>query len=398
MPPASPVADPFSLSAALPFADDAVNQNLLVGLLAAFTVIWIGALGAAIGSFLNVVVYRMPRGLSLNRPKSRCPACETPIRRTDNVPVLGWLRLRGRCRACGAPISPRYPLVEAATAGLFLGLARVELLSGGGNIPERPINAYGGALFTIWYTRWDLVGLYAYHLALLCLLLCVALIVWDGLAPPRRLVVAGLVLGLVPPALMPTLYPVAAGGPTLPEWTTQLALGGRVGFAPGALLTGLAGAATGIVVGRLLAFAAPQGPEAEHDRRGASVAAMFVGAFLGWQASASHALFAAVLVLVSSVVSRTGRRRLPVTVAVAAAALLQVVFWRATGRVDWWPDHTGWDVLRRIGWPEPLFALTSLAAAAVAAGSIARLARITLKNEPPQQIEPAEPVRAADGT
>jgi leader peptidase (prepilin peptidase)/N-methyltransferase len=71
--------------------------------------------GAIIGSFLNVVAYRLPRGESLSRPGSRCPSCETPIRPYDNVPVLSWLVLRGRCRACGARISARYPIVEAVT-------------------------------------------------------------------------------------------------------------------------------------------------------------------------------------------------------------------------------------------------------------------------------------------
>src|SRR5687767_15991033 len=73
-------------------------------------------LGAIVGSFLNVVAYRLPRGESLATPGSRCPSCETPIKPWDNVPVLSWLVLRGRCRACGARISPRYPLVEAGTA------------------------------------------------------------------------------------------------------------------------------------------------------------------------------------------------------------------------------------------------------------------------------------------
>jgi len=72
-------------------------------------------LGAIIGSFLNVVAYRLPRHESLLHPGSRCPVCETPIKPYDNVPVLGWLWLRGRCRACGARISWRYPLVEAVT-------------------------------------------------------------------------------------------------------------------------------------------------------------------------------------------------------------------------------------------------------------------------------------------
>ena len=75
--------------------------------------------GLAIGSFLNVVVYRLPRRLSVLRPPSFCPACGTPVRALDNVPVVSWVVLRARCRSCGAPISPRYPVVEASTAGLF---------------------------------------------------------------------------------------------------------------------------------------------------------------------------------------------------------------------------------------------------------------------------------------
>jgi leader peptidase (prepilin peptidase) / N-methyltransferase len=81
-----------------------------------------GVLGAAVGSFLNVVVHRVPAGLSVVRPASACPRCGSAIRRRDNVPVLSWLLLRGRCRDCGEPISVRYPLVEAATAALFAGV------------------------------------------------------------------------------------------------------------------------------------------------------------------------------------------------------------------------------------------------------------------------------------
>ncbi|MGZ4639665.1 MAG: prepilin peptidase, partial [Actinomycetes bacterium] len=68
--------------------------------------------GLIVGSFLNVVAWRLPRGESLAHPPSHCPSCDTPIKPYDNVPVLSWLLLRGRCRACGAPISARYPLVE----------------------------------------------------------------------------------------------------------------------------------------------------------------------------------------------------------------------------------------------------------------------------------------------
>jgi leader peptidase (prepilin peptidase)/N-methyltransferase len=84
-----------------------------------------GVIGAVFGSFLNVVAYRLPRHESLMTPASHCPKCDTPVRPYDNIPVLSWLILRGRCRSCGEAISPRYPLVEAATGLLCLGAVLV---------------------------------------------------------------------------------------------------------------------------------------------------------------------------------------------------------------------------------------------------------------------------------
>ena len=75
--------------------------------------------GLLVGSFLNVVIYRLPRGESLVRPRSHCPACDHPVRPRDNVPVFSWLLLGGRCRDCGEPIPRRYPLIEALTAALY---------------------------------------------------------------------------------------------------------------------------------------------------------------------------------------------------------------------------------------------------------------------------------------
>jgi leader peptidase (prepilin peptidase) / N-methyltransferase len=107
-----------------------------------FALVLAAVLGAVAGSFLNVVAYRLPRGESLSRPRSRCCRCKAPIRPHDNIPVVWWLLLRGRCRTCGTPISPRHPLVEAGTGALcalvvidkgadadaLLGLALVLLL------------------------------------------------------------------------------------------------------------------------------------------------------------------------------------------------------------------------------------------------------------------------------
>jgi leader peptidase (prepilin peptidase) / N-methyltransferase len=78
-----------------------------------------------LGSFLNVVIYRLPRGESLVHPRSRCPSCETQIAGYDNIPIVSWLVLRGRCRHCGARISPRYPAVELITALVFAAVVLV---------------------------------------------------------------------------------------------------------------------------------------------------------------------------------------------------------------------------------------------------------------------------------
>jgi len=84
-----------------------------------------GVLGAIVGSFLNVVTYRLPRHESLVTPASHCTKCGTPIKPYDNIPILSWLLLGGHCRGCGEPISVRYPLVEGLTAALCVGTVLV---------------------------------------------------------------------------------------------------------------------------------------------------------------------------------------------------------------------------------------------------------------------------------
>lgn len=92
-------------------------------------VLLVGILGLLIGSFLNVVIWRVPRGESVVSPPSHCPGCDTPISPRDNIPVLSWLLLRGRCRTCGQPISVRYPAVELLTGVLFALMAALLGLS-----------------------------------------------------------------------------------------------------------------------------------------------------------------------------------------------------------------------------------------------------------------------------
>jgi prepilin signal peptidase PulO-like enzyme (type II secretory pathway) len=94
-------------------------QDLLIILPRVATLLFVFAFGACVGSLINVLAYRLPRGIGVVTPPSRCPACETRLRWNDNIPIFGWLILRGKCRYCKTPISPEYPLVELFAASLF---------------------------------------------------------------------------------------------------------------------------------------------------------------------------------------------------------------------------------------------------------------------------------------
>jgi len=161
-------------------------------------VVWWFALGATIGSFLNVVVYRLPVGMSLVRPRSHCPACSATIRWYDNVPVLGWLLLAGRCRDCRSAISPRYPLVEALTGLMFLAVAWADLGPAAGGTTA-------AALVTTALRHPLLLLPCVAHLVFLCTLLCVALIELDGKRVPLRIGALAMVVGLTRPAWAATL-------------------------------------------------------------------------------------------------------------------------------------------------------------------------------------------------
>jgi leader peptidase (prepilin peptidase)/N-methyltransferase len=133
------------------------------------SVAFAGVLGALFGSFLNVVAYRLPRQESLIAPASHCPRCGTPVKPYDNVPILSYLLLHGRCRSCSEPISPRYPLVEALTAALCVGA----------------VLAHGSA-----------AGI-ALGVTLVLLVVPAALIDLEHRIIPNRLTAAGAVLALV---------------------------------------------------------------------------------------------------------------------------------------------------------------------------------------------------------
>lgn len=364
---------PLALAASNETAD--LNHQLVLLALAAFSTVWVTVLGAAIGSFLNVVIYRLPRGMSLLRPKSQCPVCGTPIRPGDNLPVLGWLRLRGRCRSCGNPISSRYPLVEAATALLFLGLAHFELFSGGANLPGGP---EGGSRlgFILWNIQPALIALAAYHALLLAILLCLSLIAWDGFPPPRRLLFVAVTVGILSPALLPSLHPVDARLPIEQLPALTIALGKHsLTIHSAALVEACTGLVAGAVFGLLLAMAVPPSPRAAADRRGTIASAALLGTFLGAIAAITCGLLAACLLLGNAVASRLLPRPLPTTAAISVTVLVQIPLWRMLATETGQPGPASMAVLHSLGLPVPDSVAVGFLAAIVVTLLAALLAR-----------------------
>ena len=156
------------------------------------------------------------------------------------MPIFGWLRLRGRCRDCRAAISFRYPLVEAVTACLFLGLGLVEWLCGGTNLPLRPV-VLPDTVLTPPQTAAELAGIFAYHLWLLCTLWAAALMEFDGHRPPRLMYTVALLAGVHAPLIWPWLHPLPAFGHG--DYALPGAIDGTAGLAAGVLLGALCGLA-----------------------------------------------------------------------------------------------------------------------------------------------------------
>ena len=277
--------------------------------------VWLFAMGGAIGSFLNVVVYRLPAGLSIDRPGSHCPTCKHPIRWYDNVPILGWVMLRGRCRDCGEPFSIRYPLVEAATAGMFLTVALFEGISGGANLPPRPWAVVDGMIL-LPLSNVQLAAIVAWHLLLLSTLTAAVLIEFDGQRPPVRLFGPAAVVGLLAPAIWPCLHPVPVA------W-------GLDGVSAG-LADSLAGLAAGLLGGLAVAYLA--GPS---QRRGLLSVSACTGLYLGWQAVVVLAVVAALMDLVTRPVRRVLPRlgRAPATIWLAAGSLVWILWWNRL--IEW---------------------------------------------------------------
>jgi leader peptidase (prepilin peptidase)/N-methyltransferase len=265
---------------------------------------WLLAMGGAIGSFVNVVVYRLPAGLSLIWPGSHCPLCKHPIRWYDNVPVFGWIALRGKCRDCRSPISVRYPLVEAIAAAVFLGLGVGEFFVPWVSLPLRPEILFG----EVFRARLDMAqsaGILAYHLLFFSTLLAALLIEYDGRRVTGWLWLPAMAVGALAPLAWPWLHPVPAA--LLPaDW-----IAGLVDVAAGAGAGAVLGWLARPVVGRQCAA-------------GFFLALVGTGLFLGWQSVAVLAVASVALDRLSAVV---GFRSARATLWLGMAALGWVLAW-----------------------------------------------------------------------
>lgn len=236
--------------------------------------LWVFLLGGAVGSFLNVVVYRLPRGESLLWPPSHCPRCNHPIRWYDNVPILSWMLLAGRCRDCRGPIAVRYPVVEAMCAAMFLVvLLRIGI---GAHLPQRPVPVAEGIIFRT-RTPLETLGASAYYLVLLATLLAAGLIEHDGHPLPVRVALPALVIGGLIPLVWPQVRPVPAVIPEVGPIGGPGARGALLDAWMG-LVDGLAGLGVGLAIG-LAAWRLG-------GRKCLSlvVGPACLGLFLGWQA------------------------------------------------------------------------------------------------------------------
>lgn len=294
-------------------AEEGFVDRAITCLLEVCVAAWFFVLGASIGSFLNVVVYRLPRGETL-LGQSYCPKCKSSIAFRDNVPVFGWLLLRGRCRRCELPISARYPTVEALTGLVFLQLAACELFAAGINLPIRPPELPRGITAFMTQPDLDLVAIYAYHACLCSVLIVVGLIQIDRQPVPRSLVACGALVAIFTPLVWPSVQPVGWQG-TVESWPPSLPWQDR-------LATSLAGGIFGTMAGLVFTFLLGEG------RQSASLALGLIGLFLGWQATIGVILLAA---LPWAVMRWPARSRTHNTCSVAillAATLVQISAWR----------------------------------------------------------------------
>jgi leader peptidase (prepilin peptidase)/N-methyltransferase len=316
-----------------------------------FWLTFVFAVGSCVGSFLNVVVARLPLEKSLIWPSSRCGTCLQAIKGTANLPVLGYLMLRGQCRSCGARFSSRYMWVELATGLAFTGLFYLDIIR---NRPELPFVRLDRHEMTVYgWVPWPLWALFAQHATLLALLIAASLCDLDGKVIPLPLTMTGTVIGMAFSTLFPWPWPSETSLPDSPLWFLPEAIGkiprGITNWPfwwplpdwlpPGSVQLGFANSLVGAAVGNLMMrsvkFIFEQGLGKEALGLGDADLMMMAGAFLGWQAIVIAfflGTFAALFFAIPAVI-RSGQNVLPFGPGLAVGILITMLNWHIVGPV-----------------------------------------------------------------
>jgi leader peptidase (prepilin peptidase) / N-methyltransferase len=316
-----------------------------------FEIFWLTfvfCMGACAGSFLNVVVARLPLEQSLIWPGSRCGSCFQPIRGSANLPIVSYLLLRGRCRTCGARFSSRYFWVELGTAVAFAGLFYLDVLS---NWQRLDFVANARWQMAGGWVPWQLWAFFVHRAMLLWFLLAASLCDLDGRIIPLPLTLTGTLCGLLLATLMPWPWPSQGALPPagarwnflpqgqIPRGVYSWPLWGPLPdwLPPGSLqlglLTGLAGAAAGNLMMRSIRFVFEQGMGKEALGLGDADLMMMTGAFLGWQmvvVSFFFGTFAALFFALPMYLLR-GSRLLPFGPGLAIGIMTTMLGWRWIG-------------------------------------------------------------------
>lgn len=289
-------------------------------------VLWCLWVGSSIGSFLNVVAWRMPRGQSIGG-RSRCPYCDVKISAKDNFPIFGWLAIDGRCRSCQVPISKRYPIVEAIVGVTMTAVAVGELYRL--CLPRQPYSWRGGPLGTFVDSAPVLITL-IYHIIGLSLSWAVGLIRMDGHRLPSRLVAFAAMALCLPMLVYPKLMVV--------PWQMQVPIDWQPdGLYIDAMVRLFTALAAATVLARYLARGFCPEADPKLDPLGKSTARLMdlvvvlsiPTLVVGWQAAPA-------MVVVASIIAKLLRRFLPqdcdalgrFALSIPLALTLQLLFWR----------------------------------------------------------------------
>lgn len=320
-------------------------------LVAYLGLVWFFVVGACVGSFLNVAIARLPLEKSLLWPGSRCGKCYQSIRWYDNIPLVSYLWLRGRCRSCGQQFSPTYLAVELFTALGFAGLYYFEVM---GNCHDWPA---GNPWLAQWGVHpWHMYIGCAYHATLFSFLMAVSVCDLRGRIIPFSMTFTGMLVGLMGSVLMPWpwpwpdnmgvlprgamagqqlwmypgslregLYPWPLWGP-LPSWMPE-------GSWQLGLATGVAGVLMGTFLLRTIGFIFSSGLGKEGLGLGDADLMMMVGAFLGWQAVVVGFFLSVIPALFIGVFQYVVRKdnSLPFGPSLAAGSLMTCLSWHVIG-------------------------------------------------------------------